>query len=105
MKALLTSSGIRNASIHAALVDLLGKPVAECDALFIPTAIYPFEGGPGMAWQAVTGQASAPLCGLGWKSLGHQQRLGARIVNYADGCAPRRREGPGTGPDSERHAA
>ena len=21
---------------------------------------------------------------LGWKSLGHQQRLGARIVNYAD---------------------
>jgi RNA-directed DNA polymerase len=24
---------------------------------------------------------------------------------YADDCAPRRREGPGTGPDSERHAA
>jgi RNA-directed DNA polymerase len=27
------------------------------------------------------------------------------LVRYADGCAPRRREGPGTGPDPERHAA
>jgi group II intron reverse transcriptase/maturase len=26
-------------------------------------------------------------------------------VRYADDCAPRRREGSGTGPDSERHAA
>lgn len=25
---------------------------------------------------------------LGWKTLGHQQRLKARIVNYADDCAP-----------------
>jgi RNA-directed DNA polymerase len=25
-------------------------------------------------------------CILGWKTLGHQQRLGARIVNYADAC-------------------
>jgi retron-type reverse transcriptase len=30
---------------------------------------------------------------LGGKTLGHQQRLGARIVNYAEDCAPRRREG------------
>jgi dipeptidase E len=70
MRALLTSSGITNGSIHDALVDLLGKPIAESDALFIPTAIYPFPGGATMAWRALCGQTSAPLCGLGWKSLG-----------------------------------
>ena len=37
MKLLLTSSGIRNASIHDALVDLLGKPIAESTALCNPT--------------------------------------------------------------------
>jgi dipeptidase E len=70
MKALLTSAGITNSSIHDALVDLLGKPIAESNALFIPTAIYPFPGGPGMAWQAISGKARSPLSGLGWKSLG-----------------------------------
>ncbi len=70
MKLLLTSGGIKNASIHAALEELLGKPIAESSALFIPTAIYPFPGGAGMAWQAICGVASSPLCGLGWKSLG-----------------------------------
>ena len=70
MRALLTSSGIKNRSIHDALVDLLGKPIAESNALFIPTAIYPFPGGPGMAWRAMSGEGSSPLCGLGWKSLG-----------------------------------
>jgi dipeptidase E len=29
MKFLLTSAGIKNTSIHDALVDLLGKPIAE----------------------------------------------------------------------------
>jgi dipeptidase E len=70
MRALLTSAGIKNGSIHDALVDLLGKPIAESNALFIPTAIYPFPGGPGMAWRAISGRASSPLCELGWKSLG-----------------------------------
>ncbi|GAA1596278.1 peptidase E [Kribbella hippodromi] len=70
MRALLTSSGIKNASINDALVDLLGKPVAESNALFIPTAIYPFPGGPGMAWRALSGQSPSPLCNLGWRSLG-----------------------------------
>ena len=69
MKLLLTSAGIKNASIHNALVDLLGKPVAESSALCIPTAAYAM-GGPGVAWQLITGQASTPLCELGWKSLG-----------------------------------
>lgn len=70
MRALLTSSGITNGSIHDALVDLLGKPVAESNALIVPTAIYPFPGGPAMAWRAISGRAPSPLAGLGWKSLG-----------------------------------
>jgi dipeptidase E len=70
MNLLLTSSGIRNKSIHDALVGLLGKPVAESNALFIPTAIYPFPGGAGMAWQAICGKNSSTLCQLGWKSVG-----------------------------------
>src|SRR5690348_5304265 len=70
MRALLTSAGIKNRSIHDALVDLLGKPIAESNALFIPTAIYPFPGGPGMAWRAISGKAASPLAELGWKSLG-----------------------------------
>jgi dipeptidase E len=70
MRLLLTSSGISNPSIHNALVDLLGKPMAEANALFIPTAIYPFPGGAGMAWKAICGKAKSPLAQLGWKSLG-----------------------------------
>ena len=45
MRLLLTSAGIKNTSIHNALVELLGKPIAESSALVIPTAIYPFPGG------------------------------------------------------------
>ncbi len=44
MRLLLTSSGISNPSIHDALVELQGKPIAESNALFIPTAIYHFPG-------------------------------------------------------------
>src|SRR5512143_356564 len=70
MKLLLTSGGIKNTSIHNALVDLLGKPIAESDALCIPTAIYAFPGGAKSAWQLISGRAASPLCGLGWRSLG-----------------------------------
>ncbi|MEU4217011.1 Type 1 glutamine amidotransferase-like domain-containing protein [Actinoplanes sp. NPDC026623] len=70
MKLLLTSSGIRNQSIAGALTDLLGKPIAESSALFVPTGIYPFPGGAGRAWEAMSGKARSPLCDLGWKSLG-----------------------------------
>lgn len=69
MKLLLTSSGISNTSIYNALVDLLGKPVAESNALFIPTAIYPFPYGARFAWQPISGKKQS-LCQLGWKSLG-----------------------------------
>ena len=70
MKLLLTSSGISNPSIHDVLVGMLGKPVAESSALFIPTAIYPFPGGSHNAFRAISGSAKSPLCDLGWKSLG-----------------------------------
>lgn len=39
MRLLLTSAGITNASIHSALVGLLGRPISECDAPCIPTAM------------------------------------------------------------------
>jgi dipeptidase E len=70
MKFLLTSAGIKNNSIHRALVDLLGKPIAESSALCIPTAILPFPGGPQMAYRFIGGSAPTPMCELGWKSLG-----------------------------------
>jgi dipeptidase E len=71
MKLLLTSAGIINTSIHDALVDLLGKPIAESSALCIPTALYANPGGAGRAWQFISGrEPRCPMCELGWKSLG-----------------------------------
>ena len=71
MKFLLTSAGIRNASIHNALLDLLGKPIAECHALCIPTAGYGHpHAGPGPAWSFISGRDECPMTGLGWKSVG-----------------------------------
>jgi len=69
MKLLLSSAGIKNASIRSALVDMLGKPIAESSALCIPTATYAM-GGPESAWKFITGRATTPMCELGWKSLG-----------------------------------
>jgi dipeptidase E len=71
MKLLLTSAGIKNASIRDALVDLLGKPIEECDALCIPTGSYgsPY-GSPAGVWRFVSGNSAQPMCDLGWKSLG-----------------------------------
>ena len=72
MKLLLTSAGVTNTSIHDSLVDLLGKPIAECDALCIPTASYGHPmAGPGRAWAFISGrEPRTPMCELGWKSLG-----------------------------------
>ena len=70
MKFLLTSAGIKNASIHDALLDLLGKPIAESSALIIPTAILPFPGGSMMAYRFIRGLTANPMVELGWKSLG-----------------------------------
>jgi dipeptidase E len=71
MKLLLTSAGIKNTSIRDALVDLLGKPIAESSALCIPTASYAMPRGPGGAWKFITGrEPRTPMCELGWNSLG-----------------------------------
>lgn len=71
MKLLLTSGGVSNPSIQRALVDQLGKPIAESEALCIPSA----EWGhpwctPGSAWRFVAGRSPAPMTDLGWKSVG-----------------------------------
>ena len=70
MKLLLTSAGIGNTSIRNALIDLLGKPVAEASALFVPTAIYAIPNGADIARRVIRGSLGDPFCELGWKSLG-----------------------------------
>jgi dipeptidase E len=70
MRLLLTSAGISNTSIRGALVDLLGKPIAEASALFVPTAIYAYPGGAEKAYRVIRGSLGAPFCEMGWRSLG-----------------------------------
>jgi dipeptidase E len=72
VKLLLTSAGVRNAAIRDALLDLLGKPIGECSALCIPTAMYghPFAGPGTRAWEFVAGRSEQPMTELGWKSVG-----------------------------------
>ena len=72
MKLLLTSAGIKNASIHAAVVELLGKPTVEATALCIPTALYGHpNAGPRQAWRCISGaETSTPTVSVGWKSVG-----------------------------------
>jgi len=72
VKLLLTSAGIKNSSINDALVELLGKPIADATALVIPTAAYGHPMAlPGPAWRFISGQGhKTPLTEFGWKSLG-----------------------------------
>jgi dipeptidase E len=72
MKLLLTSGGVSNPSIHAALLDLLGKPIEECGALCIPTASWGHPRvPPENVWCFISGnEPRAPMAGLGWKSVG-----------------------------------
>ena len=72
MKLLLTSGGVTNPSIHSALVQLLGKPIAECHPLVVPTAQW---GHPMCGPASVRGLVAAEpgfrhFSGLGWASLG-----------------------------------
>ncbi|MFZ0546143.1 MAG: Type 1 glutamine amidotransferase-like domain-containing protein [Candidatus Promineifilaceae bacterium] len=64
-KLLLTSSGITTNWIQKALVDLLGKPIDEACALFVPTAIYPYPQAIQNAWQLIKMPGE-----LGWKAFG-----------------------------------
>ena len=71
MKLLLTSGGVTNSSIQSSLVELLGKPIAECNALCIPTAQWGHPMcGPDSVRRFVVGEAPSLMCGLGWKSVG-----------------------------------
>ena len=70
MKLLLTSAGISNTSIRNALVDLLGKPIEDSTALFIPTAIYGISGSAEIIRKVICGTLGDPFCEVGWKSLG-----------------------------------
>ncbi|HEY8238445.1 MAG TPA: Type 1 glutamine amidotransferase-like domain-containing protein [Candidatus Limnocylindrales bacterium] len=72
MKLFLTSAGITNPSLQATLVELLGKPIAECGALLIPTSGYGHPNTtPAHAWRFISGnEPRTPMAELGWKSLG-----------------------------------
>ncbi|GGR38841.1 Type 1 glutamine amidotransferase-like domain-containing protein [Deinococcus ruber] len=72
MNLLLTSAGIKNPSIHAALVNLLGKPISQATALCIPTAGYGHpHTKPSNAWRFISGhEPRCPMIELGWKSMG-----------------------------------
>ncbi len=70
IKLLLTSTGVTNESMRDALTQLLGKPISESEALFIPTGVYPFVGGANYAWWPIAGKMQSNLVGLGWKTMG-----------------------------------
>ena len=73
MKLLLTSGGVTNDSIREALVTMLGKPLAECGALFIPTAQWGQPAcSPETVWMSTAGRwpGETGLVQLGWKSVG-----------------------------------
>ena len=71
MKLLLTAGGVTNPSIRDALVDLLGKPIAESAALCIPTGAYGSSySTPAGPWRFISGRSDQPMTELGWKSLG-----------------------------------
>lgn len=65
MKLLLTSVGISNDSIRAALVELLAKPTAACKAICVPTAIYALPGGNADSWLMLH-----ELANIGWQEFG-----------------------------------
>src|SRR5207244_404128 len=72
VRLLLTSAGVTNPSIRAALVELLRKPIEESTALCIPTAQYghPWVGPGVKPWEFVTGTDGHDMVGLPWRSVG-----------------------------------
>ena len=82
MKFLLTSGGIKNDSIRHALVDLLGKPIAESSALCIPTALHANAQGPALSSGCITRRVHHPLVRSGVEVVG---RAGAhRAAQYRE---------------------
>jgi dipeptidase E len=71
VKLLLTSGGITNTSINGALIDMLGKPIADCTALCVPTAQWGYPRRQSvLARDFLGGRAWGGTTSLGWKSLG-----------------------------------
>jgi dipeptidase E len=72
LRLLLTSAGIKNATIHDALLELLGRPIEDCTALCIPTGMHGHpHAGPGEnVWEFVAGRSEQPMIELGRKSVG-----------------------------------
>lgn len=72
MKLLLTSGGVTNESIRRALSAMLGKPISESTALFVPTAQWGQPAcSPQTVWRSTSGaRDDDALVGLGWKSVG-----------------------------------
>jgi dipeptidase E len=73
MKLLLTSGGVTNESIREELGRMLGKPFAECKALFIPTAQWGQPAcSPETVWMSTASRwpGEPGLTELGWKSVG-----------------------------------
>ncbi len=89
MKLMLTSGGVTNPSIEAALVQLLGKPIDQCRALCIPTAQW---GHPMCGPTTVQGFVAARtnwrhFSGLGWASLGVLELTALPSIG-AERCVP-----------------
>jgi dipeptidase E len=71
VKLLLTSGGITNPSIRDALVDLLGKPIADSRALCIPTAQWGHPMcGPQSVRAVVVGEPQLVRPAPEWASVG-----------------------------------
>jgi len=82
VKLLLTSGGITNPSIQRALVDQLGKPISDAEALCIPTAQWGHPMcGPASVARFVSGKPpTGGMTSLQWKSLGVLELTALRTV-------------------------
>jgi len=69
LKLLLTSGGITNTSIRDALVDMLGKPIADSTALCVPTAQWGYTFRPVSAQSLIGGRGWGGMTSMDWKSL------------------------------------
>jgi dipeptidase E len=65
MKLLLTSLGVSNERIRAALVDVLGTPIEDSTAVCVATAIYALPTGVADSWQMLHAFASR-----NWREFG-----------------------------------
>ena len=94
MKLLLTSAGIKNPSIREALVDLLGKPIADSNALCIPTAAYGSSySTPAGPWRFISGRSEQPMTGHDgppvWRSLRRGSHMTTTVAPHPADAPPR----------------